>query len=269
MSRLKDFVALLASLAYLAGLGCACLPAVAQASQTAQLKVWFSPYKLGGTTTIEAEVKLANTNGGLPSPVTNFDTRLPPKLELIASTLGLAICEPAALVATGLEGCSANARVGTGSAQVDVPFGPEIVNEAANVTAFLGPPLGENVEVLLFTEGQTPVFAQSVFPGVLLLGSGQLGESLNTEVPVTPTLPGAPDASVTSMHLSLGPAHLTYFKQVHGRTVRYRPRGISLPSTCPSGGFLFLTALTFQDGTNLTVSSTVPCPPARRHSRRH
>ena len=129
----------------------------------------------------------------------------------------------------------------------------------------MGPPAGENIGVLLYAEGQTPVFAQSVFPGVLLVGSGPLGESLNTTVPLTPTLPGAPDASVASMQLSIGPNHLTYYKKVHGKTVGYRPTGVSLPSKCPRGGFVFQTDLTFQDGTFLKVRSRVPCPAARRH----
>jgi hypothetical protein len=240
-----------------------CLPAIARASETAQLVVNFSPYKLGKATTIDIHVTIAGSNGGVPGPVTSFDTRMPPDLELVGSTLGLAVCQPAALLASGLEGCSPNARLGTGSAQVEVPFGPEIVSEAATVEALMGPPVGENVGVLLYAEGQTPVFAQSVFPGVLLVGSGPLGQSLDTTVPVTPTLPGAPDASVTSMQLSIGPNHLTYYKKVHGKTVGYRPTGVSLPKRCPRGGFLFLTELTFQDGTFLKVPSRVPCPAAR------
>ncbi len=244
-------------------LALACLPAVAQAAETASLVVSFSPYKLGKETTINIHVKIANSDGGVPGPVTSFDTRMPPRLELVGSTLGLAVCQPSALLAGGLEGCSPNARLGTGSAQVEVPFGLETVGENASVEALMGPPNGENLGVLLYAEGQTPVYAQSVFPGELLVGSGALGESLNTTVPVTPTLPGAPDASVSSMQLSLGPKHLTYYKTVHGKTVGYRPTGVSLPTRCPAGGFLFQTELTFQDGTYLKVPSRVACP--KRH----
>jgi hypothetical protein len=260
--RFRALAALLWIIA-LGGIALGCLPSGAQASETVKLTVAFSPYKLGSTTTIEVNVTIANSDGGVPGPVTSFDTRMPPKLELVGSTLGLAICKPAALLADGLEGCSPNARLGTGTAQVEVPFGPETVGETANVDALMGPPAGENLGVLLYAEGRSPVFAQSVFPGVLLLGGGALGESLNTTVPVTPTLPGAPDVSVSSMQLSLGPDHLTYYKKVHGKTVGYQPQGISLPSICPRGGFTFLTEMTFQDGTYLKVPSTVPCPPSR------
>jgi hypothetical protein len=257
-------LAALALAALACGLPCGLLPSAAQASDTAKLEVSFSPYKLGGTTTVKVKVILGNTDGGLPHPVTSFDTRLPPRLELAGSSLGLAICQPALLLAKGLEGCSPNARVGSGSATVDVPFGPEIVSETASVEALIGPSTGENVGVLLYAEGRVPVLAQSIFPGVLVLGSTSLGESLNTEVPVIPTLPDGPDVAVTNMQLSLGPEHLTYYKRVHGKQVGYRPRGVSLPAKCPRGGFVFNVALAFAGGAPLEVSSTVPCPSSRR-----
>jgi hypothetical protein len=244
------------------------LPPVAQASDTARLDVSFSPYKLGRTTTIDLRVAIANSDGGLPSPVISFDARMPPHLELVASTLGLAICQPAALQAAGSNGCSPNARIGTGSAHVEVPFGPELVDETASIQAFMGPPVGENIGVLLFGEALSPVFAQAVFPGVLILGSGPLGESLNTTVPLVPSLPGAPDVSITSMRLSMGPDHLTYYKKVHGKTVSFHPEGISLPPVCPRGGFLFVSSLAFQDGTSLEVSRRVPCPAGATRRKR-
>lgn len=257
--RLHGFVALLATLAF------GCLPAAAQASETANLTVAFSPYNLGKTTTLDIHVTIANSEGGVPDPVTSFDTRMPPSLELIGSSLGLALCQPKELLAHGPSGCPPNSRIGLGSAHAEVPFGPETVGETARVEAFMGPPVGENVGVLLNGEATYPIYAQLVFPGVLLLGSGPLGESLNTTVPVTPGLPGGPDISVTSLQVDIGPNHLTYYKKVHGKTVGYRPTGISLPSVCPRGGFLFLAELTFADGTYLKLPSTIPCPsPGRR-----
>jgi hypothetical protein len=249
----------------------ACSPASAGAAETAAMKATFSPYRLGAPTTIEIEVTIVGSNGGVPGPVTSFNTRLPPRLELVGSTLGLAVCQPAALAADGLSGCSPNAQVGLGTALVEVPFGPAVVSEVANVVALMGPPLGENVEVLLFAEGLTPVFAQSVFPGVLLLSGIGQSESLNTTVPLTPSLPGAPDVSVSHIKLSVGPKHLIYYRQLRGRSVAFHPTGVSLPPRCPTGGFAFRTELTFQDGTDLKLTSVVPCPAAsqRRTSSRH
>jgi hypothetical protein len=237
------------------------LPAVAGASDTATFKVGFAPYRLGSPTTLDINLTIAGPGGELPSPVTSFDTRLPAELELVGSTLGLAVCQPTALLADGLSGCSPNARLGSGSATAVVPFGPEIVSETASVEALMGPPIEEQVGVLIYTESLTPVFAQLVFPGVLLVGSGP--ESLNTTFPPVPSLPGARDAAVTKMALQVGPEHLTYYKRVHGRQVSYRPKGIALPPKCPHGGFQFVTELGFLDGTKLRLPYDVPCPRSR------
>jgi hypothetical protein len=242
-----------------------CLPASTHASTVAKLKITFSPDRLGAQISIHTVVTYNNTAGGLPSPVVGFDLHLPPQLELIGSTLGLANCQPQALAENGPSACSPNARIGSGSATVAVPFGPEIVTETASVDILLGQPLGEQVGVLLFTESRSPVFAQLVFPGVLLLGTG--AESLSTSFPPTPTLPGAPDAAVMKMTLTVGPEHLIYYRQSHGRQVAFHPTGVSLPSKCPRGGFTFVTDMHFEDGTALRLPYAVPCPHARQQRR--
>jgi hypothetical protein len=258
----RPYAALLLVLALLLLLVLACLPAAAaRASEVAQITISFSPNRLGAHISVRTTVSVRNTDGGLPSPVTGFDEHIPAELELIGSTLGLAICQPKALLASGLEGCSPNARLGSGTATVGVPFGPEIVTEMSDIQLLMGPPVEEQVGLLLYAESRTPVFAQLVFPGVLLVGSGP--ESFNTDITPTPTLPGAPDAAMTNMTLNVGPEHLTYYKRVHGRRVGYRPTGISLPTKCPRGGFLFVTNMRFLDGTALTVPYDVPCPPSR------
>jgi hypothetical protein len=239
-----------------------CLPAVAQASETARLQAGFSPYRLGRSTTLKLglDIGVVGTSAGLPAPVTRFDMRIPAKLELIGSSLGLSICHPAALLANGSDGCPADARLGFGSAEIKVPVGPEPVTEDASIDAEMGPPVGEEIGVLLYAEAGTPVAAQLIFPGVLFGGTSQ---SLSTAVPLIPSLPGAPDISMVNMRLSLGPEGLTYFKTVRGRTVGYRPEGIALPMRCPRGGFRFAADIAFADGTTVSTSSTVPCPVSR------
>jgi hypothetical protein len=264
MLRLRAFALFLAALLLPGVVALGCLPPAAQATETATMVTRFVPYRLGKPTTIDINLKITSTDGSVPGPVTGFVTHLPPALELVGSSLGLAICQPDSLLDGGLSGCSPNAQLGFGTATVEVPFGPEIVSETANVEALMGPPSGEQIVLLLYAEGLTPVLAQQVLPGILVIGSGPVGESINTTVPLVPTLPGAADASMTSMHMSFGPDHLTYYEKVHGKTVGYKPRGAALPKVCPRGGFHFFTDLTFQDGTAITVPSTVPCPRSRR-----
>lgn len=242
-------------------------PAAARAAETVALKVGFSPYHLGKSTTLKIALKLgvAGVSDGLPSPVTKFDMRIPADMELVGSSLGLAVCHPAALLTGGIEGCSPNARIGYGSAEIKVPVGPEAVPETAAIDPEMGPPVDGQIGVLLYAEAGAPVAAQLIFPGVLFGGGGSTGQSLETPVPLIPTLPGAPDISMLSMNLSLGPEQLTYYEQVHGKTVEYRPQGISLPTSCPRGGFRFISAISFLDGSTVRASSTVPCPSGRGH----
>jgi hypothetical protein len=239
------------------------LPAMARAAQTAKLTAGFSPYRLGRSTTVKLglAIGVAGVSDGLPSPVTRFEMRIPANLELIGSSLGLSICHPEELLANGPDGCPADARLGLGSALIKVPVGPEPVSEVASMEAEMGPPVGEEIGVLLYAEAGSPVAAQLIFPGVLFGGASQ---NLSTAVPLIPSLPGAPYVSLVSMKLSLGPEGLTYFKTVHGRRVGYRPEGIALPGRCPRGGFRFTASLTFADGSSASASSTVRCPARRR-----
>src|SRR5271156_6157875 len=171
---------------------------MAQAAETAELQAGFSPYVLGRSTTLKLglQIGVAGVSDGLPSPVTRFEMHIPANLELIGSSLGLSICHPEALLADGSEGCPNDARLGFGSAQIKVPVGPEPVTESASIDAEMGPPVGEEIGVLLYTEAGSPVAAQLIFPGVLFGGASQ---SLNTSVPLIPSLPGAPDISMVSM----------------------------------------------------------------------
>ncbi len=238
------------------------LPAVAMATQTTKLSAGFSPYRLGRSTTVKLalQIGVAGESDGLPSPVTRFEMKIPADLELIGSSLGLSICHAEELLANGPDGCPADARLGLGSALIKVPVSAEPVSETASMEAEMGPPVGEEIGVLLYAEAGSPVAAQLIFPGVLAGGASQ---SLSTAVPLIPSLPGAAYISMVSMKLSLGPEGLTYFKTVHGRTVGYRPEGIALPAHCPRGGFKFASNLQFADGSGASAKSTVPCP-ARR-----
>jgi hypothetical protein len=78
------------------------------------------------------------------------------------------------------------------------------------------------------------------------------------------SVPGGPDVSIVSVQSTIGPSHLTYYKHVHGRLVAFHPRGVSVPERCPHGGFPFAAEFRFQDGSETTAATTVPCPP-RRH----
>ncbi len=177
---------------------------------------------------------------------------------------GLANCEPAALLARGLAGCPANARIGFGSALIAVPTEDESVLEEGNLTALVGEPNNEHLEVLFYAEGRSPVAAQLVFPGQILDDSGPFSGRLNAAIPLIPTWPGGGDIVVMRMTFTIGPLGLTYYRRVLARIVPFRPRGIVVPRRCPRGGFPFRVDIAFLDGSRASATSTVPCPLGNR-----
>lgn len=251
----------------LALLAVACLPAYAQAAQTVSLHTSFTPNRLGASTTIGFGFTIASTTGGLPSPLTHVDLRMPKGMNYVSTTLGLSICKPEALVKSGLKGCSPNSRLGYGSAFVEVPFGTQSGQEIPEIQALMGPPHDGNIVVLFYANGLAPVYAQIVFAGELLPGEGPFGGNLSTNIPEIKSVTNGPPVSIINVNSTIGPRHLTYYKHVHGKLVGYHPQGVSLPLTCPKGGFPFYAEFTFLDGSKVPAKSVVPCPARRRRHK--
>lgn len=264
MPKLRPWTAIAAALLVCGSIADRPAPAAAVA-ENATLHAAFSPDRLGTPTTIEFGFNVSTAEGLAPPPLSNIDLYIPKGMDFTQTTLGLAICNPASLQAHGLAGCPTNSRIGFGSAVVEVPFGTGSGHELPELQALVGPSTSNNNMVVLFyANGQTPVFAQLVFKGEVLPATGTFGSELATSVPPIPSVPNGPDVSIVSVHATIGPSHLTYYKHVHGRRVAFHPRGVSIPEHCPKGGFPFTANFAFQDGSTTSASTVVPCPPARR-----
>lgn len=237
-------------------------PANAEASPRVTLQTAFIPDRLGEPTTIEFGFHVLSAAAGqVPSPVTDVTLDLPAGLGLATSTLGLAQCQSATLLERGLEGCGANAHVGIGFALGQVAVEGEILTETASVDALLGPSVGGNEQILFYVNANEPVSAQFVFTGQILPSlSPRFGGRLDTVIPLVPTWHDGPYVGVTSFSSTLGPRGLIYFKHVHGQIVPFRPKGISVPTRCPRGGFPFAANFAFLDGTNASAHASVACP---------
>lgn len=240
---------------------CASAALTAEARAGVQLRVAFDPNRAGARTTIEFAFKIRGPHGSVPSPVTSLDLRLPAHMGIATTTLGQANCDPEDLIEHGLHGCSANARIGFGDALAIVPFGPESVKEPVSINALMGPPSGERVEVVFYAEGLDPVFAALVFPGIVLADAHPFGERIDTSIPLVNAWPEGPNVALESFRSTIGPLHLTYHRQVNGKTISYHPHGVSVPKHCPRGGYPFAADLSFEDGTQTTADYKVPCPP--------
>jgi hypothetical protein len=239
---------------------CAGLPGIASAAQTARLDVKLTPERLGAGTTIIFGFQINGGNGKVPSPLTEIDLSYPANLGVGTSGLGFDTCPQAKLEAQGPEGCPADSRMGYGSALVEVPFGPLVIRETATIRAFSAPVTNGRLALLFYASGESPIYAQLVFPAVIENAQAPFGGSLNTTLPLVPSVPEAPDAAVVRLRATIGPLNLTYYEKVRGRSVGYQPRGIVLPRTCPRGGFPFSASFSFQDGAHARATATVPCP---------
>lgn len=234
--------------------------AVALAAQTVKLNVRFQPDKPGARTTIHFGFTVAGPGGSVPSPVVSLALRMPENMGLATTTLGEASCNPRPLLEDGLAGCSENARLGFGDAVAVVPLREHPVYERASLTALMGPPLTDHVQVLFYAEGLTPVFAQFVFPGVLVSDKRPFGDRINTTIPLVAPWPEGPNIALTSFSSTIGPLHLTYHRQVSGKRIAYRPHGLMIPRRCPRGGYPFAAILTFEDSSTTEAITHVHCP---------
>jgi hypothetical protein len=246
----------------LALLTSACFSSDASASQAAKLKIGFEPNRLGASTTLVFGFTLTADESGPPSPLVSVSLHFPAGIAYATSTLGEAGCDPRLLAERGVRGCPTNSRIGLGKAQVEVPLGPTLLTETVGITTFVGRSENDRIEVLYYAAGNTPVIARLVFPGELI--SEAVGGKLDTAIPLIQTLPEAPDASVVKLTSTIGPKHLFYTTTVHGKRVRYHPRGIILPAICPQGGFAFSAAFRFANGSTTSARSVVRCSRSKR-----
>lgn len=252
--------------AFLLAMLCVCAPATTAAqTERATLHASFSPDRLGAGTTIGFGFSVSTPEGTAPAPLTSVQLRMPAGMNYTTTTLGLAICQPQVLQSKGVEGCPPNSRLGFGNAFVEVPFGQGSGREIPEIQAVAGPSHNNNLVVLFYANGKSPVSAQLVFSGEVLPDSGIFGSRLAAVVPPIPSVPDGPNVSVIRVQTTIGPAHLTYYRHVHGKRVPFHPIGIGVPEHCPHGGFPFSASFTFEDGSSTSTSTTVPCPRPRHH----
>jgi hypothetical protein len=235
----------------------ACPPAAGAA--TVSLEAKMRPLQLGRSTTVSVAFAVA-AGGAAESPLTEFDVRMPAGIGLATSTLGFATCSAGALEASGPDACPANSVMGFGRAEVEAPFGSQSVLESAPISIFMTSASGERTTMLLYVDGRVPVIAPFVLSTQVVSPANTLDSELDTAIPPIATAPEAGDVLVRQLQLDIGPRGVTYYKRVRGRIVGYRPVGLSVPNSCPRGGFVFHARFRFQDGVGAHARSVVPCP---------
>lgn len=208
----------------------------------------------GAGAAVKAQATISGTEyADAPYPLIGVNVYLPASVKLHPQ--GFPTCPPqTVLVEKEPSRCPKGSAAGpVGRVDGVVSFGNTRVPEEAEVSSFFAP--GGGFE--FFTFGHSPVSievpstASLAHPG----GSGGYGPEFVGTIPLVETVPGAPDASVESIDITLGAAYRHKGKPVYYGTV---------PRTCPRGGFRVKAEFLFEAGTgvplNVTVPFRSPCP---------
>lgn len=232
-----------------------------------KLTASFDPNRLGAYTTVLLGFTIASDPPQDQLPLIDVSLQLPKEMGIATSELGLENCLVAKLEALGPKGCPVNSLMGRGVATAEIPIAGELIGESAEVELFSAPVRQSRLALLVYVNAESPVFAQLVFPATIIPASSPFGEIIDTNVPLVPSVPGAPDVAVTRFRMALGSTNrgdgrFRYRRRLHGRLVSYAPRGLLLPPRCPRGGFPFQAHFVFADQSSATAHARVPCPPA-------
>jgi hypothetical protein len=168
------------------------LPRTASAAQAAQLNATLTPERLGHNTTVGFGFRILAAADQVPPPLTRVQLSYPSGLGFALSELGLATCSSEALETFGPQGCPANSLMGYGTVLAEIPVGPSIFHERAQVSIVRATNQSGHLALLIYAAGQSPVSAQLVFPAVLLPATAPYGGRLDVNIPLVPSLPKGP-----------------------------------------------------------------------------
>lgn len=240
---MRKYVGLAIALAGLVALTAAAIAGEAGPSPTGQiqgLEASHSPNKASKKkkkvgTKVKITLNLKKTDGTQPSPTIDSIVTLPKGTGL--NYTKFVACDKAKLEANGPSGCPSKSKVGSGKLTAGAE--PVIPSVQGTVTAFNG----KNKTYLLYVVPE--ISSPLVIPGKLK------GKSvLDFDVPLVPTLPGQPNATLTFFEVNTGG------KAKKGKkTYHY----IENPTKCPSGGWQWKLAFKYENGESLTPTDNATC----------
>jgi hypothetical protein len=202
---------------------------------------------LGAPAALEATLEIKGEEYfGAPSPVTSVVVDLPAGAKLHPQ--GFTACPLAILESHEVQKCPKKSYAGpTGEVLGVVSFGSSRVREKGTIQAFFAP----GGKLAFYTEGREPALIEVLAFAGISTAPPPFGPRFSAEVPLVPTVPEAPYASVLSIKGKIGAAFMQGKKLVSYGTV---------PKKCPKGGFKGRVQVSFFSGETVTAEPTVPCP---------
>jgi hypothetical protein len=212
--------------------------------QTQTLEVTQNPGKASKKkkkvgTKVNVTLTLTKADGTKASPTTGTVVHLPKGMK--TNYKKFPTCNAGKLQANGPKACPSKAKVGSGTLKADArPVVPDPVG--GTVTAFNG----KNSTYLLYVVPE--ISSPLIIPGKLSVSGGRL--QLSFKVPLVPTLPGQPNAT------------LSYFQVRTGGTIKKKGKKYNYlenPTKCPAGGWVWDFDFTYENGETLSPSDAAPC----------
>jgi hypothetical protein len=206
---------------------------------------------------VQAEYTIDGTEYfGSPPPIIGVNFYLPKGTALHPK--GFPTCNEAVLRQQGPIGCQKTSQAGpVGSVLGFVTFGGERVEEPTELFSFYKPGGG----LTFFDRGSSPTSLEIYSNGryLHLNGAAGYGPELETKVPLVPSVPGAPFASVKTISVKAGSAIKKNGKAIYYGTVPVKGK-------CPKTGFNVKTEVIFAENGEesrpvvVTETTKSPCP---------
>lgn len=221
----------------------------------------------GGGAALKLALRISGTESdGAPSPVSELSLALPPGTRI--DPAGFPTCPLGRLSSRGPSGCPADSQAGpegldriAGLAEQELV--QQLVKEEGRAQAFFAP--GHTLD--LYATNPFPLSRGMVAQGSLARHGALGGPELHLGFTPVPTIAGAPDVSLEALDFIFGGAR----RGKKGKVGYY----LTLPRTCPSGGWRYQASITLQSTQVLAATGLIPCPRRaaprlhRHHKRRH
>lgn len=243
----------------------ACLPvASSRAAETLSFQARFTPDQLGAPTNLSASATFGETEGAVLSPVTKVTTYGPAGMAMDVRGAGVCKVSPAMLEQLGPSACPADSRIGFGRATGLQELAHERIPGPFTLEFFLAPRQEGHLVALIYVNAVSPASEQLVLVAREVSAPKPYGLGVSFEVPIVPTIPGAPLGWVEHAFVTLGSADVAYYRTVHGHRRLFHVRGVVVPKTCPRGGFPIELQVQNADGSTAAAKTVIPCPPSQK-----
>jgi hypothetical protein len=230
----------------------------ARAAETVSItEAGFSPDKPGMPTNAFGSATIESTTGPVPSPIRHVNVYGPAGVTLDLE--GSGVCSEELLAKMGPQACPANSRAGFGGGEGIYMLGKQLVEEKYTLDFFLSDNRPGHTKLLIFLSGSTPVLVEIILKGTVIRGPKPYGLGFSVDVPEIKVLPEASNASAKSAFVTLGAHNVAYYRKIHGKRKLFHVKGIVLPRSCPHGGWPVASQFTFEDGSTVMATRTVPC----------